>query len=61
MSDTISELFARDPLSLTKEDLDAIIRYYRDKRAQFALNGDKTAGNPKRLKEKPATLEDLGL
>ena len=35
----ISELFARDPLSLTHEDTDEIIRYYREKRNQFNLDG----------------------
>lgn len=48
MSD-IAELFSRDPLKLTKEDIGEIISYYRQKRAQFNL-GDKTAGSTKKMK-----------
>ena len=48
MSD-IAELFARDPLELSKQDLGEIVTYYRQKRAQFNL-GDKTAGSTKKMK-----------
>ncbi len=56
---TISELFARDPLQLTKPDRDLIIEYYRRKRQQFNL-GIKDAGSSKKLDE-PIDLEELGL
>jgi hypothetical protein len=60
MSD-IAELFSRDPLNLTKENIDEIIKYYREKRALFNL-GDKTAGNTKKMKAEPkikASAEEL--
>ena len=48
MSD-IAELFARDPLNLSRADIDAIITYYRSARANFIL-GEKQAGSTKKLK-----------
>lgn len=59
MSD-ISELFARDPIDLTNQDLDEIIAKYREARAQFEA---KPQREPKAKKEKPApiSLDDLGL
>ena len=61
MSD-LADLFSRDPMSLTKEDIDAIIARYRAARAQF-LEGAKAAGATKKLAPKgPKTsLDDLGL
>lgn len=65
MSD-IAELFARDPLSLTKENIDSIIAHYRDARQKYLL-GEKSAGatpKPKAEKKPPPTnlsLDDLGL
>ncbi len=44
----ISELFQRDPLSLTKPDIDSIIAYYREARAKFNL-GEKSAGSTKKM------------
>lgn len=53
MSADIAELFVRDPLKLSEQDIDAVIKYYREKQAQFEL-GDKTAGSTKKMKaEKP--------
>lgn len=45
MSD-IQELFSRDPLSLTQENIDEIITHYRKCRAQFNL-GNMKAGSAK--------------
>lgn len=69
MSD-IQELFARDPLSLSTQDLDAIIDHLRKARASFNL-GLKDAGSlkPKAEPKAKATkialsadiLKDLGL
>lgn len=64
MSD-IAAIFARDPLELTREDRAEIIKYYREKRAQFNL-GDKTAGSTKKMKAetpkvKTSASELLGL
>lgn len=38
MSD-LTELFSRDPLKLTREDVASIIAVYREKRKQFNLGG----------------------
>lgn len=51
MSD-IAELFTRDPLSLTRENIDEIIAHYRTARANFNL-GEKQAGSTKKLKAGP--------
>lgn len=62
MSD-ISELFNRDPLSLTKTDIDSIIAYYREARAKYLI-GDRKAGKTpaaKPAKKAPVniSLDDL--
>ena len=59
MSD-ISELFARDPLEHTTQDIDAIIAKFREARAQFEA---KPQREPRAKKEKPApiSLDDLNL
>lgn len=66
---TLSELFATDPLQLTKENIDEIIAYMRDARARYAL-GDKSAGNtkkvaktaaPKTKSANPIDISDLDL
>lgn len=60
MSD-ISDLFALDPLKLTRENIEAIIAHYRQARANFNL-GAKQAGSAKALGKKPdLKVEDLGL
>ena len=51
---TDAELFARDPLQYTQQDLDQLIERYREARKQFAL-GKKV--EPK----KNVNLADLGL
>lgn len=69
----IAELFARDPLDLTDQDLDAIIAKLRASRAAFN-EGAKGAGNMKKMAPKPLakdkpiptkitsiSLDDLGL
>jgi hypothetical protein len=42
----IAELFARDPMKLTKEDIGEIVKEYRKMRGQFNL-GNKSAGSTK--------------
>lgn len=42
----IAELMARDPLQLSKQDLDAIIADLRQSRARFVLADDKKIGTP---------------
>lgn len=56
----ISELFARDPLNLTKEDRRAIIEKFRADRALFIANGQKKvtkADKEKLTKEKAPPLQ----
>lgn len=55
----ISELFARDPLQLSKQDLAQIVERFRAQRGQFNL-GDKKAGSTKPPTEKAKKLIDLG-
>lgn len=57
MSD-IAELFARDPLSLTKENITEIIQHYQKCRGQFAL-GNMTAGSAKPKSAKTKEVETL--
>ena len=37
--ETLTELFARDPFSYSKQDIDRLITYYRDARRNFVLTG----------------------
>lgn len=56
MSTPIAELFERDPMKLSEQDLKEIIQYLREARGRFAL-GDAKAGTPtskKRPAAKPA-------
>lgn len=57
-SDTIAELFRRDPFTLVERDIDTMIEYFRERRADFKL-GVRTA--PERVEKPKASLEDLGL
>lgn len=54
----ISELFARDPLKLTRDDITDIIKRMRDARAQFNL-GNVKAGSTKPLSEKAKATKSL--
>lgn len=45
----IARLFAEDPLSLTRDNIDEIIKYYRTARANFNT-GEKAAGSTKKMK-----------
>lgn len=58
MSD-LSLLFARDPLSLTTEDIDTIIETMRKSRHSFNL-GNTKAGSTKPLTAKQKELQSLG-
>lgn len=59
MSD-IAELFRRDPLKLTTEDLDTIIASLRQARTQFTLAG-KTEAKAKPAKAAKTPLGTLDL
>ena len=53
--ETLTELFARDPFSYSKQDLDRLITHYREARRTFTLTG-------KGVKEKQVVdLKDLGI
>lgn len=58
MTTDISELFARDPLSLTKTDVVAIVERFRQARGQFNL-GNAKAGSTKPQTEKQKTISSL--
>lgn len=60
MSTDISELFARDPMGLSTQDLDAIIARYREAQSQFAL-GAKQAGNTKKVAKPDAKIASIDL
>ena len=57
MSD-LSELFDRDPLSLTKDDKSAIVRAYREAQAKFHL-GLMQAGSTKKMTVKKLDAKDI--
>ena len=56
---SIQEVFSLDPLNLTRENIDDVIEYYRERRVQFKA-GKTDAGAAKLLTEK-IDLEELGL
>lgn len=57
MSD-IQELFARDPLKLTKPDIAELVERFRASRHQFNL-GNKMAGKTKPPTEKQQKILDI--
>lgn len=57
MSD-ISELFSRDPLTLTDQDIDKIVEDYRGRRHLFNA-GVKNAGSTKPKTEKQKEVQSL--
>lgn len=57
MSD-IATLFARDPLSLTRDDISTIVAEFRKSRHQFTL-GDMKAGSTKPLTPKQKEVKSL--
>lgn len=58
MSD-LAEIFERDPLQLTKLDLEKTVAYYREMRAKFVQAGEKKITKPKAAKPTGVQL-DLG-
>lgn len=57
MSD-LAEIFERDPLDLTKVDLEKVVAYYREMRAKFVQAGEKKVA--KQVVKKPGVQLDLG-
>lgn len=60
MSDDLTELFERDPVKLTDQDIVRIVARMRESQAQFEL-GLKPAKAEKPKKAKADILKDLGL
>ena len=61
MSD-VTELFNRDPLEYTNEDLDKIITTWRSQRAKMAAQpAAAPARTPKKLTPEQAKLKNAGL
>lgn len=62
--DSIRELMSRDPLDLTRQDRDGIVKILREARLKFAEEDAKPKAS-KRSKLEPVTgkvdLDDLGL
>lgn len=54
----IAELFARDPLSLSDQDIDRLVEKFREMRGQYVL-GNAMAGSTKPKTAKQKTVEDL--
>lgn len=53
LADTpLAELFAKDPLSLTDQDLDKIVAQLREQRHRFVSVADKGVGKPEARKGK---------
>lgn len=50
----LAELFSRDPLQLSTQDIDTIIARFREARANFNLTGK---GAPKATKEKVEKID----
>ena len=55
----MGELFRRDPLSYSKQDIQVIVARFRESRKQFDL-GNKKAGSTKPLTAKQKQVEELG-
>jgi len=53
---SLDELFSRDPLSLSDQDIDAIVSALRKQRGQFALSEKGEAKKPTNL-----SLSDLNI
>lgn len=51
--ESISVLFARDPMGLSDQNIEQIVQYFRESRSRFVA-GDIKAGSEKTAKAKPA-------
>lgn len=62
MMSEISDLFAKDPLGLTRTDLTQIITHFRASRAAFMSSGTRTKSETAKPKEKrdKITALDIG-
>jgi len=57
----LAALFARDPLSLTSDDIESIIKTMRDKRSQFNLDGTSAKVTPAKKPAKESALTAAGI
>lgn len=60
MSD-ISELFARDPLSLTSTDISEMVDFYRRARVNFTLAGKASAADKVKPAKEKVNIDNLEL
>lgn len=60
MSSTIAELFARDPLKHTQQDVEAIVEYFRSTRKDFKESGIRAKAS-KTLTPKEVEAKSTGL
>ena len=57
----INELFSRDPLELTNEDIDEIIAHMRERRVLFNSTPVTKAGAPKKLTAAQSKVQGLNV
>lgn len=55
----IAELFSRDPLTLTREDIGEMVQHYRAKRALFMAPASEKRAKPARAKPAKKTTESI--
>lgn len=62
MSETardIQEIFATDPLNLTKNDISTVVEYFRKSRGQFNLGNMKAGATNATAKKKQSAIAEL--
>jgi hypothetical protein len=57
----LSELFDRDPLGYSDQDVAKIVARMREHQAQYELGAPKVAAKPPKTSKKLDLLKDLGL
>ena len=55
----INELFSRDPMKLTDDDITKIVAEFRKRRAMFNSNPAAATAAPKKLTEKQKAISSL--
>lgn len=61
--ESLQELFSRDPLEMTRQNRDQIVKILRAQRVEFAKEEAKPKAKRQKLEQAPAgvSLKDLGL
>lgn len=55
----IQEIFATDPLNLTKSDISAVVEYFRKSRGQFNLGDMKAGATSAAARKKQSAIAEL--